>query len=174
MHGGGNMKPLSRSWFQKSTDKIHGSKSAVGHRCSVLPGTIDYGSCQGDLPGLQDIGRTSKPHATEIQRDSEGRFLFPAAEVAIDHMLFSIILFHKGEHADHTRARFLDVIFEQSANQNYVCVTKINAKKKELERGPLFCLVRAGGGKVYIVLPDPTKPLTTFQYTYCYKQIISS
>ena len=160
---------LTRKSFQKSTAVVPGTKT-VRHHCSCFPGTLDYGFSQGDLPGLEDIGMASLTnYLPGVVTASDGRFLYTGPDAAIDHMLFSILLFHRSTHADRTRGRFLDTVFDKSKNQDYVCITKINAKKKEMACGPLFCLVRAPGGNVHVVLTDPKKPVTTFMYTYTKK-----
>ena len=84
-------------------------------------------------------------------------------------MLFSIILLHKGNHADLARGKLLDAIFETSDNPNFACITKINAKKRDLIGGPLFCLARFAKGIVYVVIERQNTPLTIFPYTYLYE-----
>ena len=161
-------KPLTRSLFRQTKVKLDDGTQRYGHQCSFLPTTVDYGLRQLQHPGLAYIGMSGAMTGATTNKD--GRFLFNRPDVAVDHMLFSIILLHKGNHADLARGKLLDAIFETSDNPNFACITKINAKKRDLSGGPLFCLARFAKGIVYVVIERQNTPLTIFPYTYSYEE----
>jgi hypothetical protein len=152
---------LARSHFRTVTTTIplSGSK-APHHRCQPITGVADFGVRQDHLSGLDRLGRG----CSGMQETKGGeQFLFGDAAGAIDHMLFSIILFHQSDRANRARARLLQTIFAASENENFACVTKTHAKLKHKRHGPFFCLAKAGSC-VYVVLLKENRPPSILPY----------
>ena len=158
--------PLTRSLFRNTTAKMHEGDNTVLHSCEFLPGTIDYGTRNLHLPDLEYVGLTSVMSRV-VRTNTEGRFLFTRQEVAVDHMLFSILLFHPGDHANKTRGRLLESVFAKSDHEEFVCITKLNSKKKDLGGFPHFCLVKVAMDTVYVVIPRENKQFSAFPYKFC-------
>ena len=133
-----NLSSLSRKSFVQLETTPRGQYYCA-YSGSSDHGVVDYGT--SDINGLDNIG-VAGFDGFAAGSDGTRRRVFKSVKASVDHMLCAIFLFHRSDHADKKRQKFMTKMFQQHGTGNKVNLVSVKKQHAKLGDNPLFGLVK--------------------------------